>query len=90
MTAEDILENAADLTRRYAKAATPTIEPVPALVYVLLQSGTVLGVLSTEQRALDEAHSLMAAYGGVWQEQIIGRYWRSGTVTVEVSPHEVR
>lgn len=63
---------------------------IPALVYVLLQSGTVLGVLSTEQRALDEAHSLMHAYGGMWEEVIPKRYWQGKVVTVEVNPHEVR
>lgn len=87
-TAADILANAADLTRRYSKAVTT--EAVPARVYVLLQNGIVLGVLSTEQWAVDEAHSLMHVSGGIWQEQIIGRYWRQGTVSMEVSPHDVR
>ena len=89
-TAADILEHAAELTKRYAK--TVTTETVPAKVYVLLRNGTVLGVLSTEQRALDEAQALMHTYGGIWQEQVVGRSWLGGwgTVTVEISQHDVR
>ena len=105
-TAADILENAAltkryaqetridglavprDPEARRVKTAVP--DSSPARVYVLLQSGTVLGVLSIEDRALDEAHSLMRTYGGVWQEQVMGRYWRLGPTSVEISVHDVR
>ena len=109
-TAADILENAAELTQRYASDVTAesiakakeaqreererdgvSDDGHPAArVYVLVQSGTILGVLSSKQRALDEAHQLMHVYGGVWQEMIPNRFWRSGPWRIEVSPHDVR
>lgn len=105
-TATDILENAAELTRRYGKTVagisgevlgeseSPTMQGIsrptpPARVYVLMHNGTVLGVLSTEQRALDEANSFMAAKVGIWQP-MAGLMWRSGTDIVAVNPHDVR
>ena len=33
---------------------------------------------------------MLTADGGIWQEQIVGRSWRMGTVTVEISQHDVR
>lgn len=103
MTAEDILANAKELTERYAKDITrvaeagstiPVLEQIPSRVFVLLQSGTVHAVLSREDKAIDEAHSMMVAYTGRWEAVIPNRYWRSLDsicgVYIEVSAHDVR
>lgn len=108
-TAADILENAKELTQRYgeailkdADAARPiqgftpkSGEPIPSRVFVLLQSGTVLGVLTTEQKALDEAHSIMNASKGSWETLSVNRIWRTRSragapIIIEISEHDAR
>jgi len=102
--ASDILASAKEFTERYSRTLLPSDSPaaeairnagLPTRVYVLLQSNTVLGVLSVEQKALDEAHSLMHAYGGTWETQVPNRRWSLGlefnkSVEVEISAHDVR
>ena len=97
-TAADILE-AADAKRRIQGhdpkpvdlGTKPLYERVPSRVYVLLQSGTVLGALSVEQKALDEAYALMHQRGGTWAELIPNRVWKSDDWGfIEISAHDVR
>lgn len=105
--AADILENAKELTKRYADSITTqdltpqqpkqavdpptTIEHIPARVFVLLQSNVVLGVISREDKALEEAQSLMAAYGCEWRPLVADRIWTNGIgVYIEISAHDVR
>lgn len=86
-TAEDILDGA----KLRQKHETDPVGALPSRVYVLQQNGLILGVLSTEQRALDEAHDLMVALGGTWHEMTTNRYWSGGPfVYVQISAHDVR
>lgn len=88
--ASDILEDAKRLTDVYIAGMKAVQQPIPAHVFVLLQNATVLGVLTVEQKAIDEAHSMMNSLGGAWETVVPYRYWRSGIVTIEISAQDVR
>lgn len=63
----------------------------PARVFVLQQDHVVLGVFSGEQRALEDAHSLMHAHGGQWFT-VSERMWQANEshAVIQVVPHDVR
>ena len=89
--ADEIFEQAAHFTQVYAQGLQPGLPAaiVPGRVHVLLRDGIVLGVLGTWDRAVEEAHDLMAA-GGTWQELRAG-LWRSDSDNLlTISTHDVR
>ena len=90
MTAEDILADAKRLTQVYAERLQQGRTTAQGRVYVLLLNSTVLGVLSTLERARQEAASLAAKATGPW-EQVQGDIWMAPDHAVlRISTHDVR
>lgn len=91
--ASDILEQAKRLNDVYlAGMKQAAQQEIPSRVYVLLQSGVVLGVLSREDKAIEQAYSLMESRKSQWTTLSANRIWRSDllSVIVEISAHDVR
>ena len=91
--AADILADASRLATVYAQQiqerAVPTV--IPDRVFVLQQNTLVLGVLTSLDRAVEDAHSLMASSNGPWTE-FSKTMWRSRStgLIVGITAHDVR
>ena len=89
MTAEDILADAERLTKTYAKSITDSASK--PRVFLLFRNDALLGIFSTEAKAVKIAVEIMAN-SATWQQwiQIGPTLWESQTVAIFVEPREVQ
>ena len=97
--AADLLEDAARLTKVYASGLAQgtlsdpaKLSVVPGRVFILKQNDVILGVLVSEQRAVDEAHAFMHAKGGTWSvvREKCWRWSESPCLYLSIDAHDVR
>ena len=91
--AADILEDASRLATVYGQQIQERAVPmvIPDRVFVLQQDTLVLGVLTSLDRAVEDAHRLMASSNGPWTE-LSKTMWesRSTRSIVGITAHDVR